>query len=38
MPPIEPSRLLASSGIITTLLLLEEPIFCSASVYFCATK
>lgn len=38
IPAMEPIRLLASSGIITTLLLLAEPIFCSASVYFWATK
>ena len=38
IPAIDPIRLLASSGIITTLLLFDEPICCSASVYFCATK
>ena len=38
IPAIDPIRLLASNGIITTLLLLEEPICCNASVYFCATK
>ena len=34
IPAIEPIRLLASSGINTTLLLFAEPISFSASVYF----
>src|SRR5262249_15301645 len=38
MPPSDPTRADASNGIITILLLLEEPMRVRASVYFCATK
>src|SRR5690606_6181008 len=38
MPPSEPISDEASIGKSTILLLLDEPILASASVYFCATK